>query len=442
MSRRRAADAAGAAPLEVVIDRLSHEGRGVGRVAGKAVFVHGALPGERVRARILRRHGRYDEAEVTEVLDADAARVAPRCAHFGVCGGCSLQHLDEAAQLAHKQGVLAELLDHQGGVTPGKLAAPITGPQWGYRRKARLGVKLVAKKGGVLVGFRERAKPYVADCRQCDILDPRVGSRLLDLRALIAGLSAPDRVPQIEVAIGDDAVALVLRHLTPLTTADHALLADYARANGLEIFLQGGGYDSVVNLHADGPTRLSYRVAGCVLEFAPTDFTQINAVINARMVARALELLAIGPTDRVVDLFCGLGNFTLPLAVAAAAVHGYEGDAALVAQGTANAALNGLANAHFSVANLAEPAACAALELAGANKLLLDPPRSGALAVVEHAPLAAVERLVYVSCNPVTLARDAAVLVRRHGFHLDESGILDMFPHTAHVESISLFTRG
>lgn len=441
MSRRRAA-AASAAPLEVVIDKLSHEGRGVGRVEGKAVFVHGALPGERVRARVQRRHGRYDEAEVIEVITASAARVAARCAHFGVCGGCSLQHLGEADQLRHKQSVLEELLTHQGGVTPLRMAPPITGPQWGYRRKARLGVKLVAKKGGILVGFRERAKPYVADCRQCDILDPRVGLHLAELRALIAGLSAPDRVPQIEVAIGDSAVALVIRHLTPLTEADRALLADYAHANDVEIYLQGGGYDSICNLRADGPARLSYRVAGCVLEFAPGGFVQINAEINARMVEHALALLAVEAADRVVDLFCGLGNFTLPLARVAGAVHGYEGDAALVAQGAANAALNGLTNAHFAAVDLAEPAACAALATRSANKLLLDPPRSGALAVVEHAPLASLERLVYVSCNPVTLARDAAILVRRHGFRLDESGILDMFPHTAHVESISLFTRG
>lgn len=427
--------------VEVVIDNLSHEGRGVGRVEGKTVFVHGALPGERVQARVLRRHGRYDEADVVAVLEAAPGRVTPACAHFGVCGGCSLQHADESTQLAHKQAVLLELLEHQGGLRPATVAAPVTGPQWGYRRKARLGVKQVAKKGGILVGFRERAKPYVADLERCPILDPRVGERLPALRAAIAALSVAERVAQLEVAVGDDAVGLVLRHLAPLTAADRAVLADFARDQGVEIYLQPGGYDSVAHLEPDGPARLHYRVAGRELAFAPADFTQVNATINAAMVARAVELLDAGPGDGVLDLFCGLGNFTLPLAVTAGFVRGYEGEAGLIERARDNAAANGVANTSFAVADLADAATCAGLDVGGVTRLLLDPPRSGAAAVVEHARLDRIERLVYVSCNPVTFARDAKLLVHQHGFRFVTGGILDMFPQTAHVESLSLFTR-
>lgn len=426
--------------VELDIDTLSHEGRGVGRVDGKAVFVHAALPGERVRARIVKPHGSFDEADVLEVLVPSAARIAPRCAHFGVCGGCSMQHAGEDVQLAHKQTVLLELLRHQGQVVPARVAPPITGPQWGYRRKARLGVKFVEKKGGILVGFRERAKPYVADCRSCAILDPRVGERLPELRALIEGLDGGARIPQIEVAIGDDTVALVIRHLDALCDGDRARLCDYAIATDVEIFLQSGGPDTVVNLRG-GRELLDYTVDGLRFEFRPNDFTQVNAGINARMVARALELLALDPADEVLDLFCGLGNFTLPIARRAQGVRGFEGEASLVAQAAANARLNGIANAGFTAVDLADGEACAGIAVRDANKLLLDPPRSGAATVIERMPLAGFERLVYVSCNPVTFARDAAALVNQHRFRLVESGILDMFPQTAHVESISLFER-
>ena len=404
------------------------------------MFVHGALPGERVRARVVKPHGSFDEADVVEVLQRSTARIEPRCAHFGICGGCSMQHAGEAAQLAHKQGVLLELLLHQGKVVPTEVAPPITGPQWGYRRKARLGVKFVEKKGRILIGFRERAKPYVADCNSCAILDPRVGERLPELRALIESLAGGARIPQIEVAIGDDAVALVLRHLEPLIATDRTLLEAYSLATGFEIFLQSGGPETVVNLRG-GREYLSYTVDGLCFAFLPNDFTQVNASINQRMVARALELLAIDPADEVLDLFCGLGNFTLPIARRARSVRGYEGEPALVARATANAELNGISNATFARLDLADGDACATFEPAGANKLLLDPPRSGAAAVIEHMSLTGIERLVYVSCNPVTFARDAAALVNRHRFRLAVSGILDMFPQTAHVESISLFER-
>ncbi|MGR8920615.1 MAG: 23S rRNA (uracil(1939)-C(5))-methyltransferase RlmD [Gammaproteobacteria bacterium] len=427
-------------PVELGIDSLSHEGRGVARLNGKTVFVHNALPGERVEARIVRRRGRFDEAETLAVLEASPERIEARCPHYALCGGCSLQHMPASMQLAHKQSVLLELLEHHAHTAPQRVAAPVTGPQWGYRRKARLGVKHVEAKGGVIVGFRERSKPYVADCHRCDVLDPRIGSQLDALRELVAGLSVARRLPQIEIACGDDVVALILRHLDPLAQADLARLREFAARSGFVLYLQSGGPDTVTPLDAD-PRPLGYALDGRRFEFGPGDFTQVNAAINARMVERALDCLELRPGDRVADLFCGIGNFSLPLAARAAQVVGIEGDAALVARAAANAATNGLANARFEVADLMSETAVARLALGGPNKLLLDPPRAGARVVIEALSLDEVERLVYVSCNPVTFARDAAVLVDRHGFRLAETGILDMFPQTAHVESLSLFVR-
>jgi len=439
--RRRDAGRAPAQLLSLEIDNLSHEGRGVARHEGKTVFVDGALAGELVTARVLRKHGRYDEAETAAVSRASAARVTPRCPHYGVCGGCSFQHASEALQLEHKQGVLLELLRHQGGLAARQVAAPITSPQWGYRRKARLGVKYVTKKGGVLVGFRERAKPYVAECHQCDILDARVSAAIPALRTLINGLSIRDKLPQIEVAVGDDEVVLVLRHLAPLTADDHAALVDYGARSGFILLLQPGGYDTVASLDGQPPAPLTYQVESETIAFLPTDFTQVNAHINQQMVARALKHLDLKPSDTVVDLFCGVGNFTLPIARRAGTVQGIEGEAGLVARARANAERNGLSNVEFACANLEDPQAVGALSLAHADKLLLDPPRAGALTLIEGLRFDQCQRLVYVSCSPVTFARDAAVLVARHGFTLVETGILDMFPNTAHVESLSLFVR-
>ena len=439
--RRRAVGRSPAELLSFEIDNLSHEGRGVARHEGKTVFVHGALAGEMVTARVLRKHGRFDEAETIAVLRAAAARVTPRCPHYGVCGGCSFQHAAQGLQLQHKQGVLLELLRHQGGLAPRRVADPIRSPQWGYRRKARLGVKYVTKKGGVLVGFRERAKPYVAECQQCDILDPRVSAAIPALRSLIQGLSIRDRLPQIEVAVGDTEVALVLRHLAPRTPEDHAALVDYAARSGFIVLLQPGGYDTIATLAGLAPAPLTYMVENETIGFLPTDFTQVNPYINSQMVARALAHLEPSASDTVVDLFCGVGNFTLPVARRAGQVTGIEGEAGLVARARANAQHNGLSNIEFAVANLEDAAAVAALSLASADKLLLDPPRAGALTLLEGLRFDQCQRLVYVSCSPVTFARDAAVLVARHGFSLIETGILDMFPNTAHVESLSLFVR-
>lgn len=428
-------------PVTLDIDSLSHEGRGVGRSDGKTVFVHGALPGEQVVARVTRRHGRFDEAETLEVLRASPRRITPQCAHFGVCGGCSLQHIDEDYQLEHKQAVLLELLAHHGQVEPARIAAPVRGPQWGYRRKARLGAKHVAKKGGVVVGFRERASPYVTDCRSCDILDPRVARELPALRGLLDGLSVSDRVPQIEIACSDDVAAIVVRHLAPLNDDDRAALSDFARDSGIEVHLQSGGLDTITPLSPPA-TPLRYRVDDATLCFEPADFTQVNAAINEQMVARALHHLAPDGHARVADLFCGIGNFTLPLARRAGRVVGVEGAAALVERARANALGNGLENCEFTVCDLSSDEAVASLELGRPSHLLLDPPRAGAAAVVAGLDFSGIERIVYVSCNPVTFARDAGVLVARHGYRLAETGILDMFPHTAHVESLSLFTRG
>ena len=427
-------------PVELVIESLSHEGRGVARNDGKTVFVHGALPGERVMARILRKRGRFDEAEALEILEASPQRIEPHCAHFGVCGGCALQHLGEADQLAHKQSVLVELLEHPHGLRAKQVRAPVRGPQWGYRRKARLGVKRVVKKGGVIVGFRERASPYVTDCHQCDTLDPRVGGILPQLRSLVDGLSVAARVPQFEIACSDERVVLIMRHLEPLDHSDRAALAAFAEAHGVELWVQSGGLDTVRPL-AGEDRDLRYVVADCELTFTPVDFTQVNDVINRQMVALALDRLALEDTDRILDLFCGLGNFTLPLARHAAHVAGFEGDATLIERARANAALNGLSNCRFEVADLADEVYLRTLVTTGVNKLLVDPPRSGARAVFENLPLDGIERLVYVSCNPVTFARDAAMLCGQHGFTLAETGILDMFPQTAHVESLSLFVR-
>lgn len=427
-------------PVELVIESLSHEGRGVARNDGKTVFVHGALPGERVVARILRKRGRFDEAEALEIIEASPQRIEPRCAHFGTCGGCALQHLGEADQLAHKQSVLVELLEHPHGLRAEHLREPVRGPQWGYRRKARLGVKLVVKKGGVIVGFRERASPYVTDCQHCDTLDPRVGGILPRLRSLVDGLTIAARVPQFEIACSDERVVLIVRHLDPLDDADCTALLAFAEVHGVEIWLQSGGLDTVKPL-AGSDQVLRYTVADCELAFTPVDFTQVNDAINRQMVELALDRLAVDDTDRILDLFCGLGNFTLPMARRAAHVAGFEGDAALIERARLNAERNGLANCRFEVADLADEGQLRTIETTGVNKMLVDPPRSGALAVFENLPLDAIERLVYVSCNPVTFARDAALLCGEHGFTLAETGILDMFPQTAHVESLSLFVR-
>jgi 23S rRNA (uracil1939-C5)-methyltransferase len=426
-------------PETAEIVALDHEGRGIARPGGKTVFVDGALPGEEVRLLRTRRRRRHDEARVIEVLRPSADRVAPRCAHFGVCGGCSLQHFAPDAQLAARTRIVAGQLEHLGGVRPERWLAPLTGPAWAYRRRARLGCRYVERKGRVLVGFRERSSPLLADLQGCEVLAGNAGRLISPLAALIGGLGIMRRVAQIEVAVADNATALVLRVLDAPSEADLGALRAFETDHGVEIYLQTGGLDTVTPVSPPA-TPLRYGLPGLTagIRFAPTDFIQVNAEMNRLMVARALELLAPQPGDRALDLFCGLGNFTLPLARHVAEVTGVEGDAALVARARENAARNDIGNARFVAADLAAPGG--EPSWAGRHDLvLLDPPRAGAREVLPAIVAARPRRIVYVSCDAATLARDAGILVAGHGFRLAAAGIMDMFPHTAHVESIAVF---
>ncbi|MGH8800587.1 MAG: 23S rRNA (uracil(1939)-C(5))-methyltransferase RlmD [Casimicrobiaceae bacterium] len=433
----------------VFISALDQEGRGIARVGGKAVFVEGALIGERVTFEVYRSKSHYDLARTTGILRASPSRVTPPCPHFGVCGGCSLQHLDTTAQVAVKQRVLEDALWHIGRVRAGELLAPIHGPAWGYRQRARLSVRDVPKKGGVLVGFHERKSSFVTDMRSCPVLPARISALLPALRALVGGLSLHDRLPQIELAIGDDAddgtsnEVLVLRNLEAPTPADERELAAFADRHGVRLYLQPQGPASVRAFHP--PARaLHYALPdfSVRIDFEPIDFTQVNTPMNRVLVRRAIGLLQPAPGETVADFFCGLGNFTLPIARRGARVTGVEGNAALVRRAEANAAANGLAErARFVAADLFEATRAGIEGLGPLDMALLDPPREGAVALVKALPEARLSRVVYVSCNPATLARDAAVLVHERGFRLRAAGIVNLFPHTAHVESVALFTR-
>lgn len=428
--------------LELDITGLSHDGRGVAHHDGKAVFVRGALTGERVAARIVQRHRHYDDAQVDAVLTASPDRVDPLCPHFGVCGGCALQHLAPAAQIAAKQRVLAENFERIGHVRPKRWLEPLTSAVWGYRRKGRLSVKFVDKKGKALVGFREENGRYVADLARCEVLAPAVGHRIEALAELIGGLQCVREIPQIEIAAGDDTTALIFRHLQPLSESDRAALIAFAQQHDLAIYLQPGGNDSVHPLWPENP-RLAFRIqsADVELEFRPLDFIQVNSAMNEAMIGHALALLDPQPQDRVLDLFCGLGNFTFPLARRSAHVVGVEGEHGLVQRAKENAQRNGIENVEYHVANLLEDQRDTPWARQRFDKILLDPPRSGAAAVFDYLPKKGTDRIVYVSCHPASLARDAGILVEKHGFKLKAAGVMDMFPHTAHVESIALFER-
>jgi 23S rRNA (uracil1939-C5)-methyltransferase len=443
------------------IESLDLDGQGVAhRENGKVVFVDGALPGERVQVQVHRRKNQWEQGDAVARRGESAMRVVPRCPHFGVCGGCKLQHLDAAAQVAIKQRVLEDQLWHLGKVRPARVLRPIAGPTWGYRYRARLSVRHVAKKGKVLVGFHERKSSYVADMSQCEVLPRRVSDLIEPLAALVAGMDQRDRLPQIEVAVGGDDIVLALRHLEPLTSDDLARLRGFAADQRIAWWLQPGGPQTVAPLDADQPD-LHYDLAafGIRMPFRPTDFTQVNAAINEVLVAQALRLLEVQAHERVIDWFCGLGNFTLPLATRAAAVLGLEGSDTLVERARRNAALNRLDHrASFGVRNLFEITSADLLALPAADRWLIDPPREGAFALVQAlvdgqaagedgvAPAVstscvAPQRIVYVSCNPSTLARDAGLLVHRGGYVCSAAGVVNMFPHTAHVESIAVFDR-
>lgn len=426
-----------------VIGGLTHEGEGVAR-GGKTVFVAGALPGERVRLRRTRRHRQHDEGELLEVLEASPERVAPRCAHFGVCGGCVLQHLHPAAQLAAKEAELRGTLERVARVAPKRWLSPLTGPVWGYRRRARLGAKFVERKGRVVVGFRERAAPYVADLRGCEVLATPAGALIAPLAALLTDLSIRAHVPQIEVAVADNATALVMRALAEPAEADLMLLRQFARRHAVRLYLQTAGLDSVRALDEGPQEPLHYalRAFGLEVEFAATDFIQVNAAVNEALVAQAVELLELTGAARVLDLYCGLGNFTLALGRRAASAVGVEGEPRLVERARANAARNRLANVEFHQQDLAEPPAAGAAWLRTPySHVLLDPPRTGARALLATVARLAPQRVLYISCHPGSLARDLMSLVHEHGFTLEAAGVVDMFAHTAHVESLALLVR-
>jgi 23S rRNA (uracil1939-C5)-methyltransferase len=426
------------------VTALTHEGEGIIR-GGKAVFVPGALPGESIKFRRTRSHRQHDEAELVEVLTPAPERVTPRCAHFGVCGGCALQHLSAEAQLEAKNTELRDNLERMGKVAPLSWLPPLRGPVWGYRRRARLGAKYVTKKGKVLVGFRERLGPFIADVQHCDVLAPPVGDLITPLANLIMTLSIRERVPQIEVAVADNAVALVFRVLDPPSSADLERLREFRQAHGPRIYLQPAGLGSVHELDAPGePLRYRLPKFKVELEFLPTDFIQVNGAVNEALVSRAVDLLELTPAAQVLDLFCGIGNFTLPLARTAGRVVGVEGDAALVARARHNARANGLENTEFHVADLAQPAVAQTSPWLkkGYTHVVLDPPRAGAQEVLASVASLAPQRVLYISCHPGSLARDLGVLVNEHGFTLEAAGVLDMFPHTAHFESLALLSPG
>ena len=433
----------------VSIESLDQEGRGVAHVDGKAVFVEGALPGEQVTTVTLKEKPNYAIARVVQILKASSSRVVPRCPHFGVCGGCTLQHAHPSLQIAAKQRALEDALARIGRVRPEVMLPPIEGPAWGYRYRARLSVRHVAKKGGVLVGFHERKSSFVADMTECHVLPPKMSRLLPELRVLIGALSIRDRLPQIEVAVGErdeqPVYALVLRILAPLSPEDEARLVAFAGTHGVEFWLQTGGPATVVPFHPRNAS-LAYSLPefAVTIPFGPAEFTQVNDAINRVLVRRAVALLAPQPGERIADFFCGLGNFTLPIARRGAQVIGVEGSAALVRRAEENAARNGMAgNARFAVANLF---ACTAESLEAFGRLdraLIDPPREGAVELVKALPhrdeATGLKRIVYVSCAPGTLARDAAILVHERGYRLTAAGVVNMFPHTAHVESIAMF---
>lgn len=431
-------------PETARINAVTHDGRGIAAVSGKKVFVSGALVGEEVRflRRKLRRN--FDEAELLEVLETSADRIEARCDAFGRCGGCALQHVSEQQQQSIKCQTLKDNLERIGKVTPDTWLPPITGPGWNYRRRARLGVKDVPGKGRVLVGFRERHAPFITDMHRCEVLAKPVDGMIDALSTLIGSLSIRARLPQIEVAVAENAVALVFRVLDPPTDDDAALLQQFGKANSVRIYLQPGGLDSVELLYPDAPVEALYYTLSefdIRIEFSPVGFVQINSDINQQMVRHAIDLLAPEPGDRLLDLYCGIGNFSLPLARRCREILGVEGDAMLVAAAAGNAALNDLQNATFRTADLSKIDGSEAWLSGGWDKLLLDPARNGAAEVMRLMPVIGAQRIVYVSCHPGTLARDAGLLVNEQGYRLEAAGIIDMFPHTAHAESIAVFKK-
>ncbi|MEO8400978.1 MAG: 23S rRNA (uracil(1939)-C(5))-methyltransferase RlmD [Gammaproteobacteria bacterium] len=430
--------------IEINITSLSHDGRGIAEINGKTTFVTGALPQEKVTCKISKKHSRYNDAEVIDVITASPDRTTPPCAHFSICGGCSMQHINANAQIILKQQALLDQLKRFGNVVPEQILPPIVGNTVGYRRKARLGVRYVRKKEKLLVGFREKMSNYLADIEQCIVLHPSVGIRLTALSELVRGLSQYEQIPQIEVAVSDQATALVFRHMTDLTTADLAMLVEFGKKYDFQIYLQP---NSPARIHKIWPNdqneMLSYFLPDHALEmrFHPLDFTQVNGEVNRLMIKQALQMLDPQSSETVLDLFCGLGNFTLPIARLAKHVVGIEGSIQMVERARENAAHNQISNTEFHAANLMENPEQASWAKKSYDKILIDPPRTGAKEIIPFISTCQPKRIVYVSCNPATLARDAGELVYNHHYKLKQIGVINMFPHTSHIEAIALFEK-
>lgn len=441
MSRRRRIPRE---PVQAEVTKLSHEGRGIATIEGKTTFIRGALPGETVSFKYTNCRGQFDEGVLLEVLQPAANRVQAKCAVYGQCGGCNMQHLSREDQIYHKQNVLADLFKQNGHVAPQEWLQPLSIAEWGYRTKARLGVKYVEKKGGALVGFREIDGRFLTDMNACEILHPSVGQKLPEFKALMGQLDAKAEIPQLEIAVDDTKTAVIVRHLRPLSEQDVQTMKSFADTHGFIWYLQPKGPDTIHCIWPESaPEHLEYTLPDhqVKIAFQPQDFTQINQPLNQKMVQLAIDLLELKSTDRVLDLFCGLGNFTLPMARYAGEVIGIEGEQPMVERAGANAKRNGIGNTEFYAANLFES------EYRHTqwwpytyDKLLLDPPRAGAKEIIEALKEKCFERIVYVSCNPATLARDAELLMQQ-GYRLQSAGVMNMFPQTAHVESIALFTQ-
>jgi 23S rRNA (uracil1939-C5)-methyltransferase len=435
-------------PQTAEVVHLSHDGKGIARIQGKTTFIQGALPDEHVTFQYTRIKKDFDEGQLLEVIEPSMLRVEPKCPHYAVCGGCALQHMQEEAQIQYKQKHLLDLLTRYGHTSPQELLPPLTADTWHYRSKARLSVRYVERNGAALVGFRKRNNPrYIAEIMQCPVLHAKVDGDLIHFRQLIDAMEHKQCIAHIEVAAGDDEIGLILRNLEPLSDKDSRLIQAFAREYHYKIFLQPGGVDSVYCFYPpDSSEFLNYSLPDAQLTFAfhPTDFTQVNASLNQLMVTRAVALMNLQSTDTVLDLFCGLGNFSLPMANRCQHVFGIEGSKTMVERAYYNATLNHISNASFAVANLDDAhqvKKVLAHTSSHINKLLIDPPRAGALEVVKQIDALSPELIVYISCNPVTLARDTDILVNQHNYTLIKAGVMDMFPHTAHVESIALFHK-
>jgi 23S rRNA (uracil1939-C5)-methyltransferase len=429
----------------VDIESLDHEGHGVARLNGKVVFVDEALTGEKAEIRVFRKHPKYDSANAVSILKPSSQRAIPRCPHFGRCGGCSLQHLEPSAQVAVKQRVLEENLARIGKVQPEILLPALHGPYWRYRHRARLSVRKVLKKGSVLVGFHEKRSSFIADMHSCEVLHPSVAKLIVPLRELLDQLSNNDRIPQIEIAVGEQITVLVFRLMDPWNSEDKSIVRDFVdRHGGIQIWIQPKGPDTAIPFYPETAPALSYSLPefGIVMPFRPTEFTQVNMAINRVLVSRAVHMLNPQFGERIGDFFCGLGNFTLPIARSGAAVAGIEGSKGLIERAKQNAATNKLSNIEFRVDDLFQMTPEKFAQLGHFDKLLIDPPRDGAIELVKSLPdMDGPHRIVYVSCNPATLARDAEVLCHVKGYVMKSAGVANMFPHTAHVESITLFER-